>query len=160
GLEWRPGAAEKVPDARTRRPLPDGAKELPKVWSEELDATAATVLEPEGEAAGVAQPGNRWRRKAESDRLGNAQRKSAVQLFQQARGLEVRFLSLPPVLELDEEESAVRRGDPREQAETDDTGDGLHPLGLAEDVLDLSADDVGPLEGGRSRQLGVDEEIA
>src|SRR6202035_2283612 len=96
--------AEQGIDARQLGPLSTGLQELLEVLREEGDAAAAPILEPEGEAARVAQAWNRRRRESEGDSFGNAHGKRAVQLLQEAGGLQFRFLSLSPVLELDEEE--------------------------------------------------------
>ena len=78
GIELGDRGAEQRIDARQLRPFPAGLQELLEILSEERDVAAAAVLQPEGEAARVAQARDRGRRESERDGFGNARGKSAV----------------------------------------------------------------------------------
>src|SRR6202035_485905 len=73
---------------------------------------------------------------------------------------EARPAALLPWIEADEKESVVGRGNVREQAESADGRVSANALRLMENVLDLAADDIGPLQRCRVGQLDVEEEVA
>src|SRR5262249_41213367 len=146
-------------DAREFGALAGGFEELLEVLIEKLDRTAAAILQPEREAAGVAEAGDRRRHEGECVRLWNIAAEFAVEPFED-RPRVVARAALIPRLKRDEIEAVVARRDARQQAEPGDGVVGPHALCLGEDLFDLAADEIRSFERRRGRELDVQEEVA
>ena len=140
--------------------LPRGLQELLEVLLQELDGSAAAVLEPEREAAAGAEALDGGRLESDDARFQDLRAELSVQAADDRAREHVVALALVPGVEPDEVEGGVRRRGAGEEAEAGDRRDVLDALRLREELLDFLAHRVGPLERGGVGKLDVQEEVA
>ena len=160
GEDLRHGGAERDVHVSDLGPLARRLEELLQVLVQEVHRAAGAVLQPEREAAGRAQAGDRRRHEAEGAAFGDLGAQALVQAVDQSLGVEAVLVALVPRLERHEEEAVVGRRHVREKAEAGDRVVVLDALRLGEDLLDLAADVVGPLQRRRVGELDVQVEVA
>ena len=133
--------------------------ELVGVLGEELDVLAGTVLENEGRSARGADARNRWWRERKADGAADPGQ-LLIQRGLDRRVLFLRLLARRPLLERDEEESAVGILNLAQHAEADDRGRVLDPRHLQDQFLSLAGDFACALQRGAVRQLYAGKDVA
>ena len=120
---------------------------------------AAAVLQQEVEARGRAEPGQRRDVEREDDRLRD-RRELRSQPAHDAVDVQRLGLALLPRLQAHEDRAVVRLVGAGHRAVAADGLEGVEPVGLGQDVLDLLQHEAGALERGPGRKLDVDAEDA
>src|SRR3989442_12026412 len=113
---------------------------------EERDVAAAPILQPQREAAGVAETGHSRRHEREGDRLCYLGRETAIDSIDKLSCLELRPFAFAPRLQRHEVEGVVAGGYPRDEVEPCDRGCILNASSLAEEFLDFARHHVGAFQ--------------
>src|SRR5260370_21081340 len=158
-VDLRHSRAERAVDVLQLRTLARRGQKLLEVFIEERHRVAAAVLQPEREAAGGAEAGNRRRKEREHGGLRDLRFESSIEFCDEARCVSRTCAARLQRLEADEKETVVRGRDIGQQAEASDGAVRPHTFRLAENLLDLAADEIGPLERRCIGQLDIEEEV-
>ncbi len=141
------------------RALPRGLRQLVESVPKLLNGSATAVLQHECEPTRRAQTRNSGRTEREGNGLGDFLAHFPVETLHQPVGGEFRGHALFPWLQLKEEESGVRSRGVGQQAESGNAAKTLDSVRVRKHVINLAHYCIRPLQGGRIRQLYLNERI-